>query len=432
MARRCSTDCWTTRSRSGRRPRLRLPLRAGRPARLRQRGPVPLRDLLPGSRRARRREPRGPDPGPARRRHAERRPADPRDRRSSPTARRSGSPSGSSTPGTTRSPGADPLSLSELQDRFQTGALPPSRPAGGRPRALLARRVRDPARLPVRAVRRGHVRHVLLLRRQRGRLRPAQVPVLRLGLPAARARFRDRLAFHDHLVRQRFLPAGRHTPARATALVRAMEHGSPSATPSSSRAMSTGGGEPPEYGALMDALNAARLSAALRAAFDQHGFALSAGAKAFVDVRDAAWRVRDTLTQDQDTFPVEYAVGEEVDLGQGQRQARRPGHRRRRRRRGVPPALPRRRRERRPQGPDRARSPTGSTAIRPDAPNVERFDALSALLAANGASGTTFTMGDARPARGRSPATARSSRPPTRPPSCSPATSSSRRAACTS
>ena len=29
-----------------------------------------------------------------------------------------------------------------------------------------------------------------------------------------------------------------------------------------------------------------------------------------------------------------------------------------------------------------------------DAPNVERFEALSALLTANGASGSTFTMGE--------------------------------------
>ena len=207
------------------------------------------------------------------------------------------------------------------------------------------------------------------------------------------ARFRDRLAFHDHLVRQRYVPAGRHTPARATALVRAMEHEQSFGDPFDLAAMSTGGGEPPEYGALVDTLNAARLSPALRTAFQQHGFELSPDAKAFVDVRDAAWRVRDTITQDQEAFPVEYGIGEEVDLGQGQRklvaQGTVVGD-------GAEVSLQvflddSENADLKGQIATLAYRLDGDPA---DAPNVERFEALSALLAANGASGSTFTMGE--------------------------------------
>jgi hypothetical protein len=207
------------------------------------------------------------------------------------------------------------------------------------------------------------------------------------------ARFQDRLAFHDHLVRQRLLPAGRHTPARATALVRAMEHEQSFSEPFELASMVVGGGEPPEYGALMDSLNAAQLSPELKTTFQQHGFELSSAAQASVAVKDAAWRVLDIVKQDQESFPVEYRIGEELDAQQQHRSLVVQGT-----------VLG--------GGPDvplqvflddfQDAELKGEITILAykldgdpdDAPNVTRFGAVSDLLAANGASGSTFNMGD--------------------------------------
>jgi hypothetical protein len=287
----------------------------------------------------------------------------------------------------------DPLRLSELQDRFQTGALPEF----AAQRAVVLEHFSPAAFVTLRVCRFGQSEEGMYAVYSffGGRVdvyAPLKYQFFGSVFMQPGARFRDRLAFHDHLVRQRFLPAGRHTPARATALVKAMEHEQSFSDPFVLASMSTGGGEPPEYGALMDALNAAQLSAPLRAAFDQHGFALSTAAKAFVDVRDGAWRIRDTLQQDQETFPVEYAIGEEVDLGQGQRrltaQGTVVGD-------GAEVSLQlflddAENADLKGQVATLAYKLEGDPA---DSPNVERFDALSALLAANGGSGTTFTMG---------------------------------------
>ena len=287
----------------------------------------------------------------------------------------------------------DPLKLSELQDRFQTGALP----TFAAQRAVVLDHFSPDAFVTLRVCRFGQSDEGLyavysFFGGGVDVYAPLKYQFFGSVFMQPGARFRDRLAFHDHLVRQRYVPAGRHTPARATALVRAMEHEQSFSDPFDLAAMSTGGGEPPEYGALIDALNAAQLSPALRAAFEQHGFALSPDAKAYVDVRDAAWRVRDIIKQDQEAFPVEYGVGEEVDLGQGQRklvaQGTVVGD-------GAEVSLQvflddSENADLKGQIATLAYRLDGDPA---DAPNVERFEALSALLAANGASGSTFTMG---------------------------------------
>jgi hypothetical protein len=206
-------------------------------------------------------------------------------------------------------------------------------------------------------------------------------------------RFPNRLAYHEHLVRQRFVPRGKHTPNRAEAIVRAMEDPQSFSDPFVLATRPLEGAEPPAYGQLLDGLNAASLNAGLRSGFDHAGFALTAHAKAKVRVRDSSWTVTDTLTEDQDTYPVEYAVDQEIDITGGQRRLVAQGTVV-----GDFAEVP----YQTFLDEDEHKRFNGellTLAYRvdddpPDAENVKHFDALSALLAANGTSGTTFDTGD--------------------------------------
>jgi hypothetical protein len=288
----------------------------------------------------------------------------------------------------------NPWSLSELQDKFQTNALP----GFAAQRAVVLGHLSPAACVTLRVCRFGQSNEGMyavysFFGGGVNVYAPIKYQFFGSVFLAPGARYGDRLAFHEHLVRQRFLRAGRHTPARATALVRAMEHEQSFSEPFELASMAIGGGEPPEYGALIDALNAAQLSPKLKTSFQQHGFELSSAAKAVVLVRDGAWRVRDTVRQDQESFPVEYSIGEEVDLEQRQRslvaQGAVVGG-------GAEVSL---------QvflddfADSELKGEITLLAYRldgdpADAPNVNRFDAVSALLAANGASGSTFSLGD--------------------------------------
>ena len=288
----------------------------------------------------------------------------------------------------------NPLSLSDLQDKFQTGDSAFSGFAANRaevlkhfsPNAFVTLRVcrfgqSDEGMYAVYSFFGGNVDVYA----------PLKYQFFGSVFLESGARFLDRLAYHDHLVRQRFVPAGRHTPARATALVRAMEHVQSFSDPFEVASMAVGGGEPPEYGAFIDTLNAAQLSPALKTSFEAHDFALSSSAKALVVEKDAAWRISDTVAQDQESFPVRYSIGEEVGADRRQLMAQ-----------GTVVG----------DGAEvslqvflddfddaELKGEVGLLAYKvdgdpADAPNVKRFDGLSSLLAGNGPSGSTFTAGD--------------------------------------
>lgn len=160
-----------------RRPRLRLPLRAGRPAGLRQRGALLLRDVLSEARRARRRQPRGAHPCPARRRHEQRRPADPRGRHRRPRVPdRPPDPAGRSCRGRTSS------TTSSWRSRCSTGSRTSSRPGRTSSSTRTTRR-RPPPRTPRRAASSGSLR-------RRSRRTPSRRPTSRSAARSFRAAIR--------------------------------------------------------------------------------------------------------------------------------------------------------------------------------------------------------------------------------------------------
>ena len=287
----------------------------------------------------------------------------------------------------------NPWSLSELQDRFKNGGSPGFLSN----RAVVLQHLSPQAFVTVRACRFGQSDEgMYALYSFFGGTVDVYAPLLyqffgsvflRPGM-----RYANRLTFHEHLVRQRFLPFGKHTPTRATTIVQAMETPQAFSEPFTLASMTVGGGEPPEYGALIDTLNAGQVSPALAAAFDQDEYPLSAQAKVIVRARDSEWIVGDTVQQDGDTFPVAYSVSEQVDLTAGRRslvaQGTVVGD-------GAEVSLQlflndAADAELNGQVALLAFSVDGEPA---DSTNLVQFTALSTLLTANSPSGTTFSIG---------------------------------------
>ncbi len=137
-------------------------------------------------------------------------------------------------------------------------------------------------------------------------------------------RFPSRLAVHAHQVRQRYLPNDVHTPDRQDAIVRALADPGAFGEPFPLSTESLGGGELPEYGALIDSLNAGEISVFVKGKFHDHGFDLTdgpKGAKVIVELHDGPWTIHDSVAHPDasTTFAIEYRVGEQVDFGAGKR-----------------------------------------------------------------------------------------------------------------
>jgi hypothetical protein len=288
-----------------------------------------------------------------------------------------------------------PLSLSDLQDQFSTGDAATATFADQR--AVVLKHLASDAWVTLRLCRFGQSDEGMysvysFFGGDVNVYAPVKFQTFAGVFLRPGTRFSNRLVYHEHLVRQRFVPRGMHTPNRAEAIVRAMEDPQSFSDPFVLATRPLEGTEPPAYGHLLDGLNAASLIADLRAGFEQNGFALTAKAQAKVRVRDSAWTVTDILTEDQETYPVEYAVDEEVDVTGGQRRLVAQGkvvgdfaevayqtfldkdeH-------------------------ERYNGELFTLAHRvdddPADADVKQFDALSALLAANGTSGTRFATGD--------------------------------------
>jgi hypothetical protein len=132
-------------------------------------------------------------------------------------------------------------------------------------------------------------------------------------------RFESRLKVHEHLVRQRFLPADVHTPDRQDAVVRALVDPAQFSQPFNLAALPAENPDPAEsavYEALVDDLNAGRLSAPLKAKFAGQSLTLSKGARLRVLTRNTAWRINDVLEHAGESFGVGYEVAEEFGVSE--------------------------------------------------------------------------------------------------------------------
>jgi hypothetical protein len=289
-----------------------------------------------------------------------------------------------------------PLSLSDLQDQFRSGELA----TFAAQRTAVLQHLAPEAWVTIRVCRFGQSDEGMyaLYSFFGGAVNvyaPVKYQMFASVFLEQGARFPDRLAYHEHLMRQRFLPRGRHTPNRAKAIVAAMENPQSFSVPFVVAASPVPGPEAPAYSACVDGLNRASVTAALRDGFHQAGFDLSGGDKVKVKVveRDGAWEVGDVLTEDQAEYPVRYSVSTDLDTSSGQVRLLAQGT----------------------VVGDGADVPLQAlfddfehaqffgelfslayhAADDPaDADNLVRFNALSALLAQNGESGSTFSTGD--------------------------------------
>ena len=133
------------------------------------------------------------------------------------------------------------------------------------------------------------------------------------------SRYPDRLAVHEHLVRQRFEPNDQHTLDRQDAIVRALADPGGFSAPFVLGTEVLDAGELPAYGAIIDSLNARQISEPVRSSFHTSGFDLTPKAKVRVQVEDAAWIISDSLAHADGPFAVRYEVGETIDTGAGKR-----------------------------------------------------------------------------------------------------------------
>jgi hypothetical protein len=118
-----------------------------------------------------------------------------------------------------------PLSLSDLQDQFRSGELADF----AAQRTVVLQHLAPEAWVTIRVCRFGQSDEGMyaLYSFFGGAVNvyaPVNYQVFASVFLEQGARFPDRLAYHEHLMRQRFLPRGRHTPNRAKAIVEAMEN----------------------------------------------------------------------------------------------------------------------------------------------------------------------------------------------------------------
>jgi hypothetical protein len=129
------------------------------------------------------------------------------------------------------------------------------------------------------------------------------------------ARVETRLQMHEHLVKQHFLSNDEHTPDRKDAIVRALIDPATFSAPVQLASMRVDA-DPTDaapYEALIDDLNAGKLSSALQAAFAAAGDPLSSKAYVRVQDKDHRWLVTDTVDHPDGPFLVDCDVDEEIN-----------------------------------------------------------------------------------------------------------------------
>jgi hypothetical protein len=134
------------------------------------------------------------------------------------------------------------------------------------------------------------------------------------------SRYPDRLAVHDHLARQRFLPTDKHVPDRQDTIVRALVDPASFSEPFPITSRPLDAPEPPEFTAVLDALQQHRVTPLIRSRFHDAGFDLSPGATVTTRVSDDGWTVHDYVKHPGETnapasYPVEYVIGAGVPTG---------------------------------------------------------------------------------------------------------------------
>lgn len=129
------------------------------------------------------------------------------------------------------------------------------------------------------------------------------------------SRFPTRLRYHQHLVKQRFLPRDVHAPDRQDAIVKALADPGSFSEPFALATTHLDRTPPPEYAAIVDSLNRFKTSPELDALFDQHGFALSPKRRVSRDKSNEQWTISDVVAHPQleTPFEVHYTIGEVID-----------------------------------------------------------------------------------------------------------------------
>ncbi len=128
-------------------------------------------------------------------------------------------------------------------------------------------------------------------------------------------RVETRLGVHRHLVRQRLLPDDVHTPERKDAVVQALLDPAKFTAEVALATMRLDNPDP-AYQSLIGALNARRVTDALRARLAAHNHYLSGPAAIRVRSRDSAWLIRDAMVHAGERHVVQYDVAQTVAGGQ--------------------------------------------------------------------------------------------------------------------
>lgn len=137
-------------------------------------------------------------------------------------------------------------------------------------------------------------------------------------------RIPTRLAAHQHLVKQHFIPRDIHTPERKDALVQALLNPGWVATPFEIASMRVSNPRPPDlppdvarYEAIIDGLNAGTIPAELMTQFEANQWSLSPAARVVQVSKHTQWIIRDELKHENTSFPVEYQVTETIASSPG-------------------------------------------------------------------------------------------------------------------
>jgi hypothetical protein len=142
------------------------------------------------------------------------------------------------------------------------------------------------------------------------------------GIDPAFARLNTRQKFHDHLVRQHFLPADR-TPDRKKKEVEELYQPALFSAPHTLASMPTANPsatEKADFDAVLAALNGRTLSpplvaklAAMMAALSVPGWSPTPAAKLTVKKKDAAWVLTDTLAHENIPYSITYKIDTATD-----------------------------------------------------------------------------------------------------------------------
>ena len=136
-------------------------------------------------------------------------------------------------------------------------------------------------------------------------------------------RLDNRLRVHEHLVRQHFFPKDVHTLDRKDAIVTALLDPGRFTEPFAIASRPLDDTQPDQskaYEQLIDQLNAQTVSAALKQAFVEHDFTLTARPKVTVVARSTNWQITDEYPHEGTTYEIQYTVYERIEVSSSNRQ----------------------------------------------------------------------------------------------------------------